>query len=54
MASKVRTGEAVECPHCKSEHTVRHGYNRTKKGKFPRRKCQECGTTFYESKEAEK
>lgn len=38
-------------PDCGSKHTIRHGFNVTKKGKFARRKCQECGTTFYENKE---
>lgn len=43
------------CPQCKSNHTVRHGFNVTKKrGKLLRRKCQECGTTFYENKGGDK
>jgi len=53
MAMKVKIKETTQCPNlnCRSEHTVRHGFNTTKKGKFARRKCQECGTTFYENKE---
>lgn len=39
----------IKCPSCDGEHTVRHGYNVTKTGKFARRKCQQCGTTFYEN-----
>lgn len=35
-------------PECRSTETVRVGYNITKKGRFPRRKCKKCGTTFYE------
>ena len=46
--------EENKCPKCGFEHTVRHGFNVTKKGKFPRRKCLRCGSTFYEKKEGEK
>lgn len=53
MARSVITREeARRCPECGSVHTVRHGYNVTKKGRFPRRKCQQCGTTFYEKEAA--
>ncbi len=41
------------CPKCKSPHTIRHGFNVTKKGRWARRKCQECGTTFYENNQGE-
>ena len=41
------------CTNCKSCHTVRHGYNVTKTGRYARRKCQECGTTFYEKDSVE-
>ncbi len=57
MVAKEETKKGFQCPNglCKSYHTVRHGYNVTKKrGKLPRRKCQECGTTFYENKEDKK
>lgn len=37
-----------ECPECRSKETVRHGFNTTKHGKFRRRKCNDCGHTFYE------
>lgn len=40
-----------QCPQCGFGHTVRYGFNVTKKGRFPRRKCMRCGTTFYESSE---
>ena len=37
------------CPDCKSEYTVSHGSNGTKKhGIRNRRKCQKCFTTHYE------
>jgi transposase-like protein len=37
------------CDKCGSSHTVRHGTNTTiSKGKRHRRKCQDCGHTFYE------
>jgi len=39
-----------ECPDCKSGYTVRYGFNTTKTGVWRRRKCQECGRTFYENK----
>ncbi len=39
------------CPKCSSGHTVGHGFNVTKAGKFARQKCQECGTTFYKNKD---
>ncbi len=45
---KVKTKEKISCPFCKGSHTVRHGFNTTKSGKWARRKCQDCGTTFYE------
>jgi transposase-like protein len=52
MASKVKKEKKdkkiYSCWACGSEHTVRHGFNVTKSGKYPRRKCQNCGTTFYE------
>ncbi len=51
MTSKPMISEPIKCPKCRSGHTVKHGYNVTLKGKFPRRKCQHCGTTFYEKKE---
>jgi len=56
MVVRMKNEELIKCPNelCKSSHTVRHGYNTTKKGKFARRKCQECGTTFYENKEVSK
>ncbi len=44
----------IICPRCKKSHTVRHGFNVTKSGKWARRKCQECGATFYENKEGMK
>lgn len=47
----VKTNKKVKCPNCGSTHTTGHGYNVTKKGKFARRKCQECGTTFYPDKQ---
>ncbi len=37
-----------KCPKCGYEKTVRVGFNVNKKGKFPRRKCLNCGITFYE------
>ncbi len=43
----------IRCPVC-GGHTVRHGFNTTKSGKWARRKCQECGTTFYEDKKSSK
>jgi transposase-like protein len=51
VKTKGKAKEKISCPSCKSLHTVRHGWNVTKKGKYARRKCQECGTTFYENKE---
>lgn len=51
MVSRMRAGEIVRCPDCGGNHTVRHGYNVTKKGRWARRKCQGCGRTFYEDKE---
>lgn len=48
---KVVTEKPIVCPYCGSGNTNRHGFNVTKQGKFPRRKCQECGRTFYEDKE---
>lgn len=48
----VKVVVGMKCPSCGQSHTVRHGYNMTKKGRFARRKCQECGTTFYENREA--
>lgn len=41
----------MSCPKCGHNKTVRVGFNVTKRGKFPRRKCMGCGSTFYESKE---
>ncbi len=51
MTNKFVASEPIKCPKCKSEHIVKHGYHVTLKGKFPRRKCQNCGTTFYKNKE---
>ncbi len=45
---------AYICPECGYDHTVRHGYNVTKQGKFARRKCLKCGSTFYENKAGRK
>lgn len=45
-----KTGSQFVCPSCGGSHTIRHGFNVTKRGKFARRKCQQCGTTFYENK----
>lgn len=39
-----------KCPKCGDFHTVRYGYNVTKSGRFARRKCLNCGSTFYEDK----
>jgi len=49
----VLSEEQIKCKNCGSFHTVRHGFNTTKSGKFARRKCQECGTTFYEDRNKE-
>jgi len=48
---ELKTEKIIKCPNCGSTHTTGHGYNVTKKGKFARRKCQECGTTFYPDKQ---
>ncbi len=45
---KTRKQKVFICPTCNSEHTVRHGFNTNIGGKRQRRKCQECGHTFYE------
>ena len=38
-----------KCPVCGSTHTVSHGDIVTvKRGVLKRRKCQDCGHTFYE------
>lgn len=52
MAVKITTKKPIKCPKCGSGHTVRHGFNVTKAGKYPRRKCWDCGTTFYEDYES--
>ena len=52
VKKSVKAKVEMQCPQCGDFHTVRHGYNVTKKGKFARRKCQNCGTTFYENLEA--
>jgi len=51
---EVKVKKEIRCRACGSNHTVRHGYNTTKSGKWARRKCQECGSTFYEDKEVSK
>ena len=40
--------EENNCPKCGHWHTVRCGFNVTKKGRFQRRQCMQCGSTFYE------
>ena len=53
MSIKRQEGtKRINCPECDSDYTIRHGFNVTKIGKFARRKCQHCGRTFYENKEA--
>lgn len=46
--TKKTNDNSFKCPKCGGNYTIRHGFNVTKKGSFPRRKCQQCGVTFYE------
>jgi len=51
MVIRVDKGvEILDCPRCQSAKTVRHGFIRNVNGKWQRRKCQDCGHTFYENK----
>ena len=53
MVVRMKEKAKYTCPRCGSSHTVKHGYNRTVDRELKqRRKCQECGHTFYQDKEA--
>jgi len=43
MVDKVK----YSCPECQSTHNIGHGSNITRQGEHARRKCKECGRTFY-------
>jgi hypothetical protein len=44
----------VQCPYCQSWKTSRLGFNvSVSRGKIPRFKCNDCGHSFYLSKDAE-
>lgn len=45
-----KANKDLKCPECGSAKTVKQGTVTTRKGKKPRRKCQECGRTFYARK----
>lgn len=42
------TNGLYKCPDCRNTHTVKHGKYMNKIGYLQRRKCQDCGATFYE------
>lgn len=45
--------KGIICPNCndEGERIISVGFNITKRGKFRRLKCKECGTTFYANSE---